>query len=182
MRGHGTEREYATLARLASQVKSPSCVVEIGTFRGKSACYLASETTATVYTIDPHDLPGRRKPTGLRSSGRSYTKSSIRKEAQRNTSALPNVHMVQGFSIDVGESWTGPKVALLYIDGDHREQAVRKDFSAWQRHLTREATVVFDDHTEDFPGVLRVAARLQEKGLIEPLEQIDGLLVTRRRR
>ena len=182
LRGHNTDAQYFALAEYGAGVQPPACIVEIGTFRGKSACALASETVAEVFTIDPHDLPGVRRPTGLTNSGRAYNDGAIRREAAANTSAFPNVTMIRGFSEPVGRSWDGPPVGLLYIDGDHREGAVRRDYSAWEPHLTPDALVIWDDHHDNFPGVLITAARHINAGRLAVIEQVDGMLVTRRTR
>ncbi len=183
MRGHGTPEQYRALTHYAATVPAGQMIVEVGTFRGKSACYLARETENTVVTIDPHDLPGVRRPTGVRHSRRRYNDPRIRREAKRNTEQFPNIIMVRGFSEDVGREWPyGPCVGLLYLDGDHREGAVRRDFSAWEPNLAPEALVIWDDHTDNFPGVQQIVERHEEQGRIVKVEQIDGMLVTRRTR
>lgn len=184
LRGHGTDAQYEGLARLASLVTEPHCIVEIGTFRGKSAAYMASAASegVVVYTIDPHDLPGYRAGTGIKHSRRNYSDPKIRLEAQTVINDL-GLHdrcvMIRDFGEEVGRRWDGPQVGLLYIDGDHREGAVRRDFSAWEKHLAPNATVVFDDHTSNFPGVFILIDRLEAKGTIERIQQVDGMLVTR---
>lgn len=185
LRGHGTPAQYERLRELASEVRLPSCIVEIGTFRGKATCFLASGSRdeVSIYTIDPHDLPGVRRPTGVIRSKRSYSDPRIAREARANiaTHAEPGqVQMIQGFSHEVGVQWDGPPVGLLYVDGDHREGAVRRDFSAWHPHLSAGAIVVFDDHYENFPGVMLLVSRLLEKGIIREMEQLDGMLITER--
>jgi hypothetical protein len=47
----------------------------------------------------------------------------------------------------------------LFIDGDHRYEAVRADFAAWQPHLAPGAIVAFDD--SDFADVARAIAELE---------------------
>lgn len=53
---------YPLLRELAMGVPADQAIVEIGTYRGKSACYLADGAAAGngahVWTVDPHDLPG----------------------------------------------------------------------------------------------------------------------------
>src|SRR5690606_21305294 len=67
------------------------------------------------------------------------------------------VTMIQGFSHEVGASWSGPKVGLLFIDGDHHQHAVRKDFASWARHLSGDAVIASDDYSQSAPGVPAVA-------------------------
>lgn len=185
LRGHGTSAEYRALSKYAGRVKDSSVIVEIGTFRGKSACFLAHGSRGRgtrVYTIDPHDLPGERYPTGLINSGRDYTDPSIPEEAEvaiQGSGYGDRVTMVQGFSTDVAETWTGPEVGLLFIDGDHRMNWIIADFMTWLPHLTKRAYVLFDDYKDNFPDVVEFADNMIISGQLEKLELVDSLMVTR---
>jgi hypothetical protein len=52
-------------------------------------------------------------------------------------------------------------VGLLWIDGDHRYEAVREDFLSWLPHLLPGTTVIFDDATHGEVGPERVVAEAQ---------------------
>lgn len=39
-------------------------------------------------------------------------------------------------------------VFLLWIDGDHSYQRVKRDFECWLTHLQTNATIAFDDATD----------------------------------
>lgn len=190
LRGHGTKDEYRTLAKYAGRVKSGQVIVEIGTFRGKSACFLAHgsrDQGTRVYTIDPHDLPGERHPTGVANSGRDYTEPSIPEEAERAIQYSgygDRVTMIRGFSVDVATLEWGrnsyPPIGLLFIDGDHRELAVREDLTAWSPFVTKGGFVVFDDYEDNFPGVVKVADEMMEDGGLKKVALVGSLLVTRK--
>lgn len=182
IRGLGTPAKYEALRRYGAMVPADLAIVEVGTFCGKSACYLASESAAHVWTIDPHDLPGERKPTGLKGSGMDYTRPQLREaasEAIRATGLGKKVTMVRDFGVSAGKEWFGQKVGLLHIDGDHRDEAVRGDWRAWRTHLAEDALVLFDDATDDFPGVKSLVAYLLHANWVEQIDDFDGLLVTR---
>lgn len=179
------EREH--LYYLANQAPEDLAIVELGTYRGASACWLAAGAQsgygAHVWTIDPHDLPGRRRPTGTHAGRTDYTDPGIRRHAHQQIASVgmvEHVTMVREFSTFAGEQWTGPRVGLLFIDGDHRQHAARRDFRAWQRHLHRDALVVWDDHDADtHPGVVRAVAALVDKGVLTEPEMLGRLAVTR---
>src|SRR5690554_7600706 len=88
-----------------------------------------------------------------------------------------HVTMIQGFSAEVGQQWHGPKVGLLFIDGDHRQDAVRKDFAAWEKHLSEDAVIAFDDHDESHPGVPAAVQGLVNKDVISEPVLFDRLAV-----
>jgi hypothetical protein len=72
-------------------------------------------------------------------------------------------------------------VGLLWIDGDHRYEAVRRDFEGWRPHLLPGAAVVLDDAADPALGPHRLLAELQEAGRFETLQRHGKLAVLRLR-
>lgn len=58
---------------------------------------------------------------------------------------LPNE--ILGDSSEVGRSWNGEKLDLLFIDGDHSEAGLRADIAAWLPHVKPGGWVLFHDYT-----------------------------------
>jgi predicted O-methyltransferase YrrM len=169
---------------LAALVPADEAIIELGTYRGASACWLAagaqSGLGAHVWTIDPHDLPGYRTTTGRGRGGLDFTDPAIRLDAERQIREVglaEHVTMIRDFSVEAGQTWAGPKVGLLFIDGDHRQDAVRKDFAAWEKHLSPDAVIAFDDHNESHPGVPAAVQALVDKGIISEPALFDRLAV-----
>jgi hypothetical protein len=144
-----------SLAILARHVPADQAIVEVGSYKGKSTCYLAAGAKdglgAHVWAVDPWDSPGNV-------SGRFHFAEPATREmfdAQvRAVRLASRVTPLQGFAVDVAASWSGPQVGLLFVDGDHAEESVRADFDAWRPHLAYGATVVFDDYlSPKNPGV-----------------------------
>lgn len=161
------------LYSLASDVPAGDAIVELGTYMGKTACYLAAGAQdghgAHVWTIDPHDLPGYRTTTGRKPGTIDFTRTEVREAAERQITEAglaDHVTMIRGFSTEVAKTWTGPKVGLLFIDGDHRQHAARKDFRSWQPHLSYDAIIAWDDYAPSHPGVSAAARGMVEKGVI----------------
>lgn len=154
------------LASVARQVPADLAIVEIGSFRGMSTCYLASGARdgngAKVWAVDPWDLPGN--PYGKH----GYSAPIVREEFERQLRGLQlwsRVNPVQDFSTSAAAAWTGPKIGLLFIDGDHDESAVRSDIEQWSPHLAESHLVVLDDlDTPRNPGVRVVADELADAG------------------
>ena len=134
--------------------------MEVGSFKGKSSCYLAEGARtgrgAHVYAVDPWDLPGN--PAGKHGYDDAYG-SFVAQVA--SLGLTDRVTPIRAFSKDAAASWGGPRIGLLFIDGSHVYQDVRDDFEAWSPHLAPGAVVVFDDYdTKPNPGVRRYVEEL----------------------
>jgi MMP 1-O-methyltransferase len=146
------------LYQLAQQVPSDQAIVEVGSFKGKSTCYLACGSRdghgAPVVAVDPWDLAGNVY------GKHGFTRPVVREtfEAQlKKMRVRGRVLAKQAFSVDAAAVYDGPKIGLLFIDGDHTEAAVRADVEAWSPHLAAGHTIAFDDYdTKPNPGVKRV--------------------------
>lgn len=135
-----------TLHDLATAVPPSQAIVEIGSYLGKSTAYLiaGAAPTVRVFAVDVWEMiePSRwfqrqrRQPPTLR--------GFIRQLSEVGLSGW--VTPLQGLSTTIAETYDGPPIGLLYIDGDHRAGAARADFLAWRPHLAPGATVLFDDY------------------------------------
>lgn len=163
LRGLIPDEVGEALYELAASVPADQAIVEIGSFKGKSTCYLAAGAKAgegaKVWAVDPWDTPGN--VTGRFGFAEASTREAF--EAQlRSARVWSRVTPLQGFSLDVAVKWSGPPIGLLFVDGDHSEAAVRADFEAWKRHLAPGAVVAFDDlDTPKNPGVRRALEGLR---------------------
>jgi len=69
------------------------------------------------------------------------------------------------FSASVAERWTLP-VDLVFIDGDHSELGVLKDWELWHPFVVEGGHVLFHDARESQPG---------GRGLAGPTAVVDRL-------
>lgn len=156
--------EGERLAELGAAVPAELAIVEIGSFKGKSSCYLAEGAKrggkAHVYCIDPWDLPGN--PSGQRFALNSLETRAAFAEQVAQMKLEGWITASQAFSVDAARSWQGPPIGLLFIDGSHVYRAVKADYVAWRRHLAAKAVVVFHDYCEDKnPGVRKFVDQLR---------------------
>lgn len=49
----------------------------------------------------------------------------------------------------------GGRVQLLFIDGDHSRNGVRRDIIAWHSHMAPNGIMLFHDYDESSPGVIQ---------------------------
>lgn len=140
--------ECLLLMTLASRVRA-GVIVEIGSYRGRSTIALAAGAARgwapQVYAVEPHGdfigvLGGRFGP-------------ADRTAFEANVARSPHghlIHLVSATSQVAARVWSR-EIGLLWIDGDHRYDAVRRDFELWSPFLGSDAHVAFDDST--VPGI-----------------------------
>lgn len=181
------------LADMAAQVPPDRAIVELGTYQGRTALFMAwgarQGLGAHVYAIDPWDLPGEREPYNQNRGGalgkhrKAFTDPGTRNWARYNVRAngyANQVSLIRDFSVKAAEKWSAGPVGLLFVDGDHRYDAVRADVSAWAAHLAPDAVIAFDDYAATHPEVVRAVDDMVAEGILEPVEVYhDRLAVTR---
>jgi hypothetical protein len=156
-------REGARLARLASLVPAGECIVELGSNRGKSTCFLARGSKAgagvKVHAVDLWTLGGQGEYQHLGFDLPETLDTFRAQVARAKVKSLVVEH--HGSTVDVAAGWQGPTVGLLFVDADHRYESVCADLDAWAQHLALGAWVCFHDYTRfepkatQFPGVVR---------------------------
>jgi predicted O-methyltransferase YrrM len=143
---HLTSRERATLHRLAREreraIGGPARVVEIGSYLGASAAFMAAalrEPGSRVYCIDTWTNEAM-------SEGRRDTRDTF----LHNTAAFADrIVPVQGWSTDaqvmarVREE--AGHIDLLFIDGDHGYEGAKADWVSYAPLLAPGATIVLHD-------------------------------------
>jgi len=157
-------KEGSLLYDLARGVQG-ACILEVGSYRGRSAVALGRGSLdghrAPVFAIDPHEeftgvMGGRYGPPDR---GAFY-------KAMIDTSCYHVVRLINLSSELVAPNWK-EKIGLLWIDGDHSYAGVKRDFEAWQPHLTPTAWVAFDDSTNPEIGPYRLIRELLATGRFE---------------
>ena len=119
----------------------PTVCVEIGSARGQSACYIGMALKRMnhghLYAIDPHETTAWNDV----DPGDTYA------ELRRNLRAAGvdgRVTIVRSYSSDAAKDWTLP-IDLLFIDGDHSYDGVRRDWDLFAHHVREFGLVVFHD-------------------------------------
>jgi predicted O-methyltransferase YrrM len=161
---------------LASEVKS-GCIVEIGSYRGRSSVFLGKGSLdgacAPVYAIDPHKnfigvLGGIFGP----KDRTAFYRAMLDNECSEIVSLI-NLSS-ELFSI----AWNEP-VSLLWIDGDHSYEGVKRDFECWLPHLQVNAMIAFDDATDAALGPHRLIEELIASGRFAEVVSVGKVVVIR---
>jgi predicted O-methyltransferase YrrM len=170
--------EAKLLYTLAREIRN-SCIVEVGSYRGRSTVALGRGSLdgnkVPVYAIEPHEeltgvLGGKFGPPDR---GAFY-------KAMLDTSCYHVVRLVNLSSEIVCSNWN-KKIGLLWIDGDHTYKGVKRDFECWLPHLTPDAIIVFDDSTNPNLGPKQLVNELTGSNQFEKIQQIGKVTMIRRK-
>lgn len=154
----------------AKHIPEDQFIVEIGAWKGKSTCYLSAGRRdghgGIVVSVDPWSKDVNEWS--------RYHPSAELKEWRAQVSAMgfddvavPRV----GKSVLVSEEWhKDDRIGLLYIDGDHSEEAVIADFESWMPFVVDGGLIIFDDYgVSHNPDVAPVVHELEKQGVITGL-------------
>lgn len=146
--------EGRRLAYLASITPAHLAIVELGSWKGKSAAWLASGSRAGhgahVWAVD-HWIGSEEHQQLFWDSNASTLPEFTANLEWLGLSAL--VTPVTGRTVDVARTWQR-EVGLLFIDAAHDYQSVKADFLAWSPFVVVGGWLVF--HDAGSPGVARV--------------------------
>lgn len=165
----------------ATAVARDHAIVELGSYRGKSTCYLATGSKesngARVYAVDAwsEEVSAWRKSV-LSELPSPLFDDFLSQIAKADVEDI--VTPIRSMSALSADGYTGEPVALLYIDGDHHQEAALADFRAWRRHLTDDAVIIFDDYgvTKNI-GVTEAVTILRKSGeFADPVPMANGRL------
>lgn len=187
VRGLTSDDALLALADMAAQVPAGRVIVELGVYMGKTALALAWGASqgggAHVYAVDPWELAPEASEHPVDPRYRkwpTFNSPGARRWAEWNVRALgysSKVSLVHGFSAEVGKSYSGAPVGLLFVDGDHAYDAVRNDVAAWEPHLTTDSVIVFDDYESSHEGsTVRAIDDMVHEGYLEPIQLFHGRL------
>lgn len=181
VRGATPDEIGMVLADFAAGVPADHEIVELGVFQGRTALIMAwgakQGNGAHVTAIDPWDLEGNvYDPPFTDPGSKAWAVYRINELGYQD-----RIELVQGFSHEVGEDWSGKPVGLLFVDGDHTHEGARLDIEAWAKHLAPGAVIAVDDyHHPDWPGVAEAVDELVAEGFLAPVTVYhERLAVTR---
>lgn len=149
------------------------CIVEIGSFRGRSTVALALGSKAghgvPVYAIDPHE----QARDGDYPYGPADRVAFMRNVVEAGVADV--VRMVNLPSDEVSSYWTLRKADLIFIDGDHRASSVMRDVNHWQESTVPGGYMLFHDrHLRAVEDAAAAMLKWMPGG--ERLEDVEGII------
>jgi predicted O-methyltransferase YrrM len=151
--------EAFVLAAIASYV-TPHCVFEFGTYTGAGTLAIArhSPDDCTVFTLD---LPADRlRLPGIEAASPGVQAARIG-EAFKRSEVAHKIRALQGDSARFDFSPFRGKVDLVFIDAVHTYEYVRNDTQRALEMLSPAGTIVWDDCSLEFPGVVNALREFQ---------------------
>ena len=149
-----SDAQGRALFRAAAETDGRGAIVEIGSWKGRSTTWLASGARLgghRVYAIDPH------------CRSREYPSAETLDEFLGNLARNGLADIVEPLvmtSEAAAAHIEGP-VELLFIDGDHSYEAVRRDAELWLPRLIEGGTVMFHDvATAAYSGPRRIVREM----------------------
>ncbi len=151
--------ERAFLFRLSHDLPSDAKVVEIGSWIGASSCLLASGlkgTKAKMYAIDNFkgnagDCSARGRYQKRMSNLKTDTTKAIFDKNIAHFNMENRVTAIVNDSLQAVKSFCEPlhSVDLVFVDGDHSEEATKNDIVAWFPFVKPGGIMVFHDFTSN---------------------------------
>lgn len=147
---------------LVSLARAARTIVEIGVYEGGSAVEIARHmpSDGELHLIDPFG-----KQPGALPRDWAATEWATKRTVGRAAKGGPTVTWHAEYSQDAAVGWTTP-IDLLFIDGDHLEPGVRRDWEDWHGHVVAGGHVAFHDSRLDKPN---------GRGLPGPTAVVDAL-------
>ena len=173
--GMVSDAEIVGLMELAAEVPADACILEIGSYRGRSTSALAlGAKGAPVYAVEPHEsfegiYGGQFGP----ADRRAFFKNLLR------VGVVEKVRLVNLSSEVACQGWTRP-IGLLWIDGDHTLDGVRRDFDSWEHFLQPGGVVAFHDALDPDGGPAKLIEELCAGGSYEKCAEVHRIVALRR--
>lgn len=119
----------------------PAVAVEIGSARGKSACFvgraLKENGSGRLFAIDPH----------TRTNWNDEDSVDTLEVMRANIRALKlerHVEIIRDTSVNAAARWMLP-IDMIFIDGDHSYEGVKRDWELFAPFVRQFGVVVFHD-------------------------------------
>lgn len=130
--------EWKRLMEFLISERKPTRILEIGTGKAGSTYFLANlfGKDGTIITVDTSPISKEYVSTFQLKSQNLYC---LNADSQDATTVQAVEQILDGHSLD-----------LLYIDGDHSYEAVRKDFELYSRFCSDKSLIVFHDIIPDY--------------------------------
>ena len=151
--GHLGLNEGSLLFGIAKSLKENSVIVEIGSFKGKSACFICEglgSKKSQFFCID----------TWCNDTMQEGRKDIFDVFLKNTKDYKDKINMLRGFSHEVINKWPKDrKIDFLWVDGDHSYQGVKKDIINWLPLVKKNSFVCFHDY-RDAQGVKKAVDEL----------------------
>jgi hypothetical protein len=109
---------YCELSWLYLNAKDMNSIVEVGSWKGKSAHALATGCTGKVYLVENFRGNPKEHP-------------EVEQELTANMSSFRNVEVIKANSTEAASRFKDGSIDMVFIDGSHDRRSVFEDIETW---------------------------------------------------
>lgn len=139
---------------IVQRCKSGDCVVEVGSFLGRSACFMGEtikQSGKAIILLCVDTWPSTyRHPDGYDIEAPFETFYANVRQAQLLDIIVP----IRSTSVRAA-SFVRDNLACVFIDGGHNYEDCRDDIEAWFPKVIHGGLLAGHDYNEAFPGVIK---------------------------
>ena len=156
---------FNELTWLAQQAKQSSRILEVGSYKGRSARALADNTAGVVYCIDPWEPVYYNDDSSINTDIHPDVLTEFIHNLEDVISHVKVIPHKQKFS----EFYTTIKFDMIFLDGDHRYRELKYDIEHALAILQPNGLLCGHDY--NMPGLPSVKRAVDE--LLSPVDSID---------
>lgn len=176
-----SRNEEAILFRLARAVPREDCIVELGSWLGRSTILLGGGSKtgngAAVFAVDYFRAAEEHRAFLEARVGEIARDYWDQFHANMRAAGIDGqVRAIRSDTAEAGDNWSGPPVGLLFVDADHSYTAVSRDWASWHTRLAPRGIAAFHDYANPAYEVTRFVDELVAAGRLRPLGQHDSIL------
>lgn len=180
------EEDGIFLYLLSSVISLNGDIIEIGSWQGKSTCFLASSckdfSNGIVHAIDPFTgNPGKEKHYKIIRDDLSDLKENfiknIKSRGLEDYIKLYNMTSEKAFL-----QMKKVRARLIFIDGNHDYKYVKSDIKNFSHLLLNHGIMVLDDYKNTFPGVVQAASEeiIKSDNFSSFIQTSNGLFIAKK--
>jgi len=152
-------------SEVAKHAKPDAKFVEIGSFLGKSASFMAIElinknkTDVEFYCVDNwKGVPNVQGPT------QSYIGDVLHKQFTENIKPVKDyIKVLSMSSIEASKKFDDDSLDFVFIDAGHEYEDAKGDIDAWYPKLKKSGMLAGHDYSDRFPGVIKAVNKFCKK-------------------
>lgn len=180
--------EVPLLSKYAHDVSG--VIVEIGSaFGGSPALLLVNKKEETeVHSIDPFIVDSMANFQATEQKCRRNVEKVL--SATKKSDAIKNWILHKDYSYNIIKQWE-KTIDLLFIDGDHTYEAVKKDFEDWYPHVSKNGVILLHDSRKEkdtpidtfnrgWTGPTKLAKELVSDKRVELIDKAFSITVWRK--
>jgi len=147
-----------------SGLKDQAHIVEVGSWLGRSACYMAelikvSGKNIRLDCIDNWSEPQAEKlKSVIKGNDRTHIHDFVNN--LHHADVLEFVHVVQLPSLEAVHVYADKSLDFVFLDNDHSEEHVLSELNAWWPRIKKGGVLAGHDYIESrWPGVVKAVTR-----------------------